>query len=175
MEPTQGNGPPSLVLTLGQFTLSRGSSCEKGEAILRGMDASEVTVPITTFGKYDRKFTVADLIDTYVAHKKEGISPELVSIVYEGLMLPLSQPLSTIHDKRQSNLDFTSCVFCWERFSLSPSKSITPLDQCIHCGEAPSYHCKLCCPRNKVGRHPANFDENGFHKVYRTPGYSAWL
>jgi len=141
---------PCLVLTLQEL--------RRNEVTLLKFDGQEMQVQIRTHGLDGRSFTVTDL--TMAAKEKLGAeyATAQVQIVYEGRRLPMYQPLSTLEDRNNFNADWMRCVFCWENLPCHSQGSRGPALFCGYCGDAPSWHCRLCCPYNDTGRNPIRME-----------------
>ena len=150
---TEKDGQVSeIVLALHELT--------SDSATLLLMNGKEITLPVTTTGKYNRSFTISDLIDTYQNTREGQDSQARVRVVYQGKVLPTYQPFSTLSDQSQANADWTTCVFCWEPLPRHSQRGLGPIPRCGFCEETPSWHCGLCCPRNAKGRHPSRLQIN---------------
>ena len=141
---------PCLVLTLQEL--------KRDEVILLKLDGQKLQVQIHTYGLSGRSFTVSDLIRAAKQDMGAGYATARVRVVCEGRQLPRYQPLSTLGDPDKSGADWITCVFCWEDLPYHSQRGRGPDPFCGHCGDAPSWHCGLCCPRNDNGRNPIRME-----------------
>ena len=102
---------------------------QRDEVTLLKLDGQELQVRIHTHGLNGRSFTISEY-----------------------------QPLSTLDDVNKSGADWITCVFCWEDLPCHSQRDRGPAPFCGYCGDAPSWHCGLCCPYNDNGRNPIRME-----------------
>ena len=141
-----------IVLDLHELT--------SNSATLLLMSGEEITLPVKATGKYNRSFTISDLIDTYQNTQEGQDRKARIRVVYKNKVLPTYQPFSTLGNQSQANANWTTCLFCWEDLPRNSQRELGPIPRCGFCEETPSWHCGLCCPRNAEGRHPSRLQIN---------------
>ena len=140
----------SLILTIQEL--------HKDEVTLLKLDGQEVQVPIHTHARNGRSFTVTDLISVAKEVLGERYATAQALITYRGRRLPMFQPLSLLHLPDKPSAEWTSCVFCLEELPWLAQRGSGPAPFCGFCGDAPSWHCGLCCPYNDNGRNPIRME-----------------
>ena len=139
-----------LILTIQELN--------KDEVTLLKLDGQEVQVPIHTHAINGRSFTVTDLISVAKEVLGERYATAQALITYRGRRLPMFQPLSLLHLPDKPSAEWTSCVFCLEELPWLAQRGSGPAPFCGFCGDAPSWHCELCCPYNDNGRNPMRME-----------------
>ena len=140
----------SLILTIQEL--------HEDEVTLLKMDGQEVQVPIHTQARNGRSFTVTDLISVAKEILGARYATVQVLITYRGRRLPMFQPLSLLHLPDKPSAEWTTCVFCLEDLPYQLPGGRGPDPVCSYCGDAPSWHCGLCCPYNDNGRNPIRME-----------------